>query len=123
MTRKLYLLALVAPCLAACSLPTNVAIKRIDSLRAEQDTCLKNNVSQFDDHGGDAQQVGRFVAMSCTTQTEKLVQYAVPNASREEYQAFKNDAAVRATGYVRYARGQAPTPQAYQPASGAPQAL
>ena len=103
----LFLLALVAPCLAACQLPTNVAIKHVDSLRAEQDACLKGNIAQFDDHG-DAAQVGRFVAMSCTTQTDKLVQYAVPYATRREYQAFQDDAAVRAAAYVRISRGLAP---------------
>ena len=93
-------LALVAPCLGACQLPTNVATKRVDSLRAAQDTCLRENVAQFEDRASDARQIGRFVAMSCSVQTEKLVQYAVPYATRQEYTAFQNDAAVRATGYV-----------------------
>jgi len=103
-----YLLALAAPCLAACQLPTNVAIKHVDSLRAEQDACLKNNIAQFDDRGADDKKVGRFVAMSCTTETDKLIQYAVPNATRKEYQAFQDDAAARAAGYVRSSRGGAP---------------
>jgi hypothetical protein len=100
-------LALAAPLmsLGACQLPTNVAIKRVDSLRAEQDACLKANVAQFDDHGSDATQVGRYVAMSCSVQTEKLVQYAVPYATRREYDAFQVDAAKRATGYVLVSRG------------------
>ncbi len=98
-------IALVAPCLGACQLPTNVAIKRIDALRLEQDNCLKGNVAQFDDPSSDAKQVGRYVAMSCSVQTEKLVQYAVPYATRQEYGAFQNDAMVRATGYVLSSRG------------------
>ena len=100
-------LALAASCLGACQLPTNVATKRVDSLRLAQDTCLRGNVAQFDDRTSDAQQVGRFVAMSCSVQTEKLVQYAVPYATRQEYAAFQNDAAVRATGYVLSSRGAA----------------
>lgn len=100
-------MALVAPCLGACQLPTNVAIKRVDSLRSEQDACLRGNVAQFDDHTSDAQQVGRYVAMSCTVQTEKLVQYAVPYATRAEYAAFQFDATKRATGYVLSSRGAA----------------
>ena len=100
-------LALVAPCLGACQLPTNVAIKRIDALRSAQDTCLRENVAQFDDRASDARQVGRYVAMSCSVQTEKLVQYAVPYATRQEYAAFQNDALVRATGYVVSSRGAA----------------
>lgn len=100
-------LALAAPLalLGACQLPTNVAIKRIDSLRAEQDACLKDNVGQFEDRASDAQKVGRFVAMSCLVQTEKLVQYAVPHATRQEYDAFQLDATRRATSYVLSARG------------------
>ena len=100
-------LALVAPCLGACQLPTNVATKRVDSLRAAQDSCLKENIAQFDDRTSDARQVGRFVAMSCSVQTEKLVQYAVPYATRQEYTAFQNDAAARAAGYVVSSRGAA----------------
>jgi hypothetical protein len=97
-------LAVVAPCLGACQLPTNVAIKRVDSLRAEQDACLKGNVAQFEDRASDAKQVGRYVAMSCSVQTEKLVQYAVPYATRREYEGFQADAVVRATGFVVTAR-------------------
>ncbi len=100
-------IALVAPCLGACQLPTNVALKRIDGLRLEQDNCLKGNVSQFDDQTSDSRQVGRYVAMSCSMQTEKLVQYAVPYATRQEYSAFQNDAVVRATGYVLNSRDTA----------------
>jgi hypothetical protein len=99
-------LALLAPCfVGACQLPTNVAIKRIDSLRAEQDACLRDNVAQFEDHATDARQIGQFVAMSCTVQTEKLVQYAVPYATRRELLAFQSDAVARATGYVLSSRG------------------
>ena len=106
---KIYwaILALAAPCLGACQLPTNVAIKRVDSLRSEQDACLRGNIAQFDDHTSDPHAVGRFVAMSCSIQTEKLVQYAVPYATRQEYAAFQADAATRATGYVVNARGAA----------------
>jgi hypothetical protein len=93
--------------LGACQLPTNVAIKRVDALRAEQDACLKANVAQFDDPASDATQVGHYVAMSCSMQTEKLVQYAVPFATRKEYDSFQVDAAVRASSYVRAARGAA----------------
>lgn len=100
-------LSLLAPCLGACQLPTNVATKRVDSLRSAQDSCLRENIAQFDDRTSDARQVGRFVAMSCTIQTEKLVQYAVPYATRQEYAAFQVDAAVRATGYVISSRGVA----------------
>jgi hypothetical protein len=100
-------LALAAPCLGACQLPTNVATKRVESLRSAQDTCLRENVPQFDDRTSDAQEVGRYVAMSCSIQTEKLVQYAVPYATRGEYAAFQIDATKRATAYVLNSRGAA----------------
>lgn len=97
-------LALAVP-LAACQLPSNVALKRSDGLRAEQDACLKNNVAQFDDRTSTAAQVGHYVAMSCSVQTEKLVQYAVPYANRKEYDTFQYDATRRATKFVETARG------------------
>ena len=105
------MVALAAPLasLGACSLPSNVAIKRIDSLRAEQDACLKNNIAQFDDRTSTAAQVGQYVAMSCSMQTEKLVQYAVPYANRREYDSFQSEAARRAAKYVETARGAAAT--------------
>jgi hypothetical protein len=101
------MLALAAPLasLGACQLPTNVAIKRVDSLWAVQDACLKANIAQFDDRASDAAQVGRYVAMSCSVQTEKLAQYAVPYVNRREYEAFQLDAERRAETYVRAARG------------------
>ena len=100
------MLTLAAPLvsLGACQLPSNVAIKRVDSLWAAQDACLKGNIAQFDDRASDAAQVGRYVAMSCSVQTEKLVQYAVPYATRQEYDAFQVDAAKRATNYVVVSR-------------------
>ena len=94
--------------LGACQLPTNVALKHIDELRAAQDACLKDNISQFEDPASDPRQIGRFVAMSCTYQTTKLVQYAVPYATPQERKAFEDDAAMRAAGYVMLARGAVP---------------
>jgi hypothetical protein len=90
--------------LGACTLPTNVKIKKIDELRAAQTACLHNNVAQFEDAASEASKIGRFVAMSCTVETEKLVFYAVPSPSAAERQAFTDDAVMRATGYVIKAR-------------------
>jgi hypothetical protein len=91
--------------LGACTLPTNVKIKKIDELRAAQTACLMNNVAQFEDSSSEASKIGRFVAMSCTVETEKLVYYAVPSPSAAERQAFFHDAEMRATGFVIRARG------------------
>ncbi len=90
--------------MGACTLPTNVKIKKIDELRAAQTACLINNVPQFEDGSSEPSKVGRFVAMSCIVETDKLVYYAVPNASAQERQAFLDDATMRATGYVIRAR-------------------
>ena len=67
---------------------------------------MRENISQFDDRTSDPRQVGRYVAMSCSVQTEKLVQYAVPYATRREYDAFQFDATKRATSYVLVSRGE-----------------
>ncbi|UYN94238.1 MAG: hypothetical protein KIT25_19695 [Enhydrobacter sp.] len=103
---KHVLFVLPALLLAACQLPTNVALLKVDELRAAQNACLSGNVVQFDDGVTEASRIGRFVAMSCTVQTDKLVQYAIPHANRTEREAFEHDAALRATGFVLRARGQ-----------------
>lgn len=99
-----YFVAASALCLGACTLPTNVRLKRIDELRAAQTACLINNVPQFEDNASEPSKIGRFVAMSCTVETDKLVYYAVPHPTEQERQAFQNDAAQRAAGYVMRSR-------------------
>ena len=106
--KAIYLVAVGALCLGACTLPTNVKIKKIDELRAAQAACLSNNVPQFEDNVSEASKIGRYVAMSCTVETDKLVYYAVPNPTPQERQAFQEDAAMRAAGYVMRARGAPP---------------
>src|SRR5688500_3323952 len=101
----LYLPAALA--LGACTLPTNVALQKIDGLRASQNACLAANVSQYDDGISDTAKIGQYVAMSCGVQTDRLVQYAVPYATPAERQGFQRDAGVRASGYVLRARGLA----------------
>lgn len=97
--------------MGACTLPTNVKIKKIDELRAAQTACLVNNVPQFEDGSSESSKIGRFVAMSCIVETDKLVYYAVPNPTGQERQAFLDDATVRATGYVIRARTGQPQTQ------------
>ena len=105
--KRLFLAAGATLSAAACTLPTNVKLKKIDELRAAQTACLVNNVAEFEDRVSEAAKIGRFVAMSCNVETEKLVFYAVPNSTPRERQAFENDAVLRATGYVMRARGGA----------------
>lgn len=90
--------------LGACTLPTNVAIKKLDSLRAEQTTCLISNARQMDDRASDPTQVGRDVAAACNDATERLVAHAIARPSPQERRAFEQDAELRATGYVKLAR-------------------
>ena len=102
---KVFYLAVAALCLGACTLPTNVKLKKIDELRAAQTACLVNNVPQFDDKSSPPAKIGHFVAMSCNVETEKLVYYAVPHPTEQERNAFERDAAMRATGFVIRSRG------------------
>jgi hypothetical protein len=90
----------------ACTSMTSVQLQKIDSLRAEQNACLSGNVPQFEDGTSEPARIGHFVAMSCTVETDKLLQYAVPYASSAERTAFQRDAAFRATGFVLRARAQ-----------------
>ena len=89
----------------ACTLPTNVKLKKTEELRAAQTACLVNNVPQFEDGTSEPSKIGRFVAMSCNVETDKLVFYAVPHPSAQERQAFQDDAVIRATKLVMQARG------------------
>jgi len=103
-----YLAVAAALAMGACTLPTNVKIKKIDELRAAQTACLVNNVPQFEDGMSEPSKIGRFVAMSCIVETDKLVYYAVPYPTVKEREAFLNDATMRATGFVMRARGARP---------------
>jgi hypothetical protein len=99
-----YLAALCALCVGGCTLPTNVKLKKIDELRAAQTSCLVNNVPQFEDGVSDPSKIGRFVALSCNVETERLVYYAVPHPTAQERHAFEQDAEMRAMGFVIRAR-------------------
>lgn len=101
-----YIALLATIAVGACNLPTNVALQRTDTLRAAQTTCLSENVAQFDDNTSPAEAIGRYVAMSCSVQTDKLIQYVIPYASAAERQALLDDAEKRATTYVTWARGR-----------------
>jgi len=95
----------IALCLGACTLPTNVMISKSDKLLAEQEACLTGNLAQFEDGTTPPEAVGRYVAMSCTHQTDKLIQHIIPNANTREIEALRSDAERRATLYVLRARG------------------
>ena len=91
--------------LGACGLPTNVAIKDLDKLRAEQTACLVRNAHQKDDRVSDPNTLAREIAMACGDTTERLVTHAIAKPNPQERQAFQEEAELRAAGYVRLARG------------------
>jgi hypothetical protein len=90
--------------LGACTLPTNVAIKKLDSLRAEQTTCLVKNAQQMDDRTSDPNAIARDIAIACSEATERLVTHAITRPNPEERRAFQEEAELRAAGYVKLAR-------------------
>ena len=98
---------LVLPLLASCAWPMYEDPKRVtkvDKLREQRDLCLIQNIPQFDDRSADAKKVGDYVAMSCSNETTKLVEMAIPYPSRHDRDTFQQEAVFRATGYVMTAR-------------------
>lgn len=100
-------LILLALSLVSCAIPAyenpNRAA-RVAKLRDARDLCLIQNVSQFDDGASTPAKVGNYVAMSCSVQTTKLVDEAIPYPSQHERNAFQQEAVRLATGYVLTAR-------------------
>lgn len=92
---------------SACTLPTNVAIKDVDKLRAVQTTCLVRNAQQMDDRTSDPAQIARDIAAACNEATQQLVATAIAKPSPQERRAFEEEAEVRAAGYVKLARSGA----------------
>ncbi len=83
--------------LGACTLPTNIALKNVDSLRAAETNCLRTNVARLNAADADPAKVAQDAAASCHDRTETLATYAVPHASVQERQAFEEDAVHRAS--------------------------
>ena len=90
--------------LGACTLPTNVALKHVDSLREAETNCLMANVARLNVADIAREQVAQDAAASCRDRTEQLAAYAVPHVSPQERQAFEEDAVRRASGYVAQTR-------------------
>ncbi len=101
-------LLLLALALTSCAPPPTYddprRVSRIDKLREARDLCLIQNVPQFDDGRSAPAKVGDYVAMSCASETTKLVELAIPYPSRHTRDAFQEEAVRRATGYVLTAR-------------------
>jgi len=101
----LLLLALpLASCAASPSYDDPKRVARIEKLREARDLCLVENVHAFDDGTSDPAKIGNYVAMACNVQTGKLVDLAIPHPSPNTREAFQEEAARRATGYVQTSR-------------------
>ena len=103
---RIGLILLVLP-LVSCAMPQYddpKRVARVAKLREARDLCLIQNVPQFNDGASTPAKVGNYVAMSCSVQTTKLVDEAIPYPSQQERNAFQQEAARLATGYVLTAR-------------------
>ena len=104
---RIGLVLLVLP-LVSCAVPAVYEdpkrVAKVDRLREDLDSCLVQNIPQFDDGKSAAAKVGDYVAMSCSNETSKLVERAIPFPTRHDRDAFQQEAAFRATGYVLTAR-------------------
>ncbi len=92
--------------LGGCTLPSNVALKHIDTLRQDQEICLRTNAGYFNGKDGDPSELGKNIAAACRDQTDTLSAYAVPHISTDEAERFRADAAHRAAAYVTDARNR-----------------
>lgn len=104
---RIALILLALPLASCAAIPTYNdprRVAKIEHLREVRNSCLIQSVPQFDDRSSDAAKVGAYVAMSCSVETGKLVELAIPHPSRHDRDAFQEEAVYRATGYVLTAR-------------------
>lgn len=93
----------LAPLVAGCSIhqyenpPKQL---KIEKLWKERDICLLTNTPQFDDHVSDPRKIARYVAMSCTNETTKLLEMTVPEPDARQRAAFQQEAERRAATIV-----------------------
>lgn len=74
--------------------------EKIERLWRERDDCLLANAPQLDDRASDPRRVARMVAMSCATQTTKLMEMTVPEPDQKARDAFQAEAERRAADIV-----------------------
>ena len=104
---RIGLILLSLPLASCAAIPTYDDPKRVDRierLREARDLCLVKNVQAFDDGTSAAAKIGNYVAMSCSVETGKLVELAIPRPDRQVRDAFQEEAVRRATGYVQTTR-------------------
>lgn len=76
------------------------AQEKIERQWKVRDDCLLANTPQFDDGTSDVRKTARFVAMSCTTQTIKLLEMTIPEPDQKARNAFQAEAERRAADIV-----------------------
>jgi hypothetical protein len=94
---------LLALPVGGCGLPVyeNPPLQgKIERLWRERDDCLLANTPQFDDRTSDPRKVARLVAVSCATQTTKLMEKAIPEPDQKARDAFQAEAERRAADIV-----------------------
>jgi len=104
---RIGLILLSLPLASCAAIPTYDnprRVDRIEKLREARNLCLIKNVQAFDDGTSSADKIGNYVAMSCTVETTKLVDLAIPLPDQRARAAFQEEAVRRATGYVLTAR-------------------
>jgi len=74
--------------------------QKVQRLWKERDDCLLTNTPQFDDRMSDPRKVAQFVAMSCTTQTTRLLEFTIPQPDQKARDAFQGEAVRRAADIV-----------------------
>jgi hypothetical protein len=74
--------------------------QKVERLWKARDLCLLANTPQFDDHVSDPRKVARFVANSCSNETNQLMEMAIPEPNEKARLAFQQEAERRAAAIV-----------------------
>lgn len=73
---------------------------KVERLWKERDICLLTNTPQFDDRVSDPRKIARFIAMSCSNETTKLLEMTIPEPDQKARLAFQQEAERRAATIV-----------------------
>lgn len=108
---RLLLLAIVlslSACAGAYHTPSDGRLQtRINDAYAARDACLARNAAADGTMGANASTVAQAVALSCSAETEKLVDVSNRDGDPKVAIAIRRDSEFRARGFVAKARGQA----------------
>ena len=94
------LFGLVAGCQAFPVYEDPPKQQKVEKLWKARDLCLLANTPRFDDHVSDPRKVARFVADSCSNETNQLMAMAIPEPNEKARLAFQQEAERRAAAIV-----------------------